>query len=384
MVKKIPKVSIVECKTYNQKEVDFVVKKAFDMIGGLEKYVKPSDKVLIKPNLILPLKPQRSATTHPSVVSSLCKELSRIGCEIWIGDSSAVESFGKTKAAINITGMQEVANKYSAKIMSLDSTGSVTIKNENARVLREIQIAKAVVDADIIISVPKMKTHIFTLYTGAVKNLMGTVPGYNKAKIHELANDLNSFSDAMADLYETVKPHLGLMDGIIGMEGNGPTAGNPRKAGMIVASNNLVALDIVVSEIMGFRHDEIMTNKKLIERKVINPSSIIVYGRRSIVKFKRPSTWTKILVGNNLAALYHKNLRTEPRINKDKCKKCFICKDHCPVSAIDTNLGIDSSRCILCYCCHEICPENAIVLQKTFLASTLKHIFKRLKFWRTE
>jgi uncharacterized protein (DUF362 family) len=214
------KVSIVKCSDYDQEKVNQAVKEAFNLIGGIDELVRRGDKVLLVVNLLQPKKPKEGVTTHPKVVSAVCELLRDLGAEIWVGGSSGSATFGGTSKALKICGIEEVAEKYGAKVINFDKTEVIEIKNLHNNRLKSFFVAKPITEADLVISVPKLKSHALVKFTGAIKNFYGIIPGAGKAQGHAIANTEEKFSELLIDIYQAAKPGLAIMDGIIGMEGD--------------------------------------------------------------------------------------------------------------------------------------------------------------------
>jgi uncharacterized protein (DUF362 family)/Pyruvate/2-oxoacid:ferredoxin oxidoreductase delta subunit len=301
------------------------------------------------------------------------------GNEITIGDSSGLVEEHGTANALAVSGIKAVAEKY-GRLAVFEREGSVAVRNENGAILKEVIIAKPVAEADFIVSIPKLKTHVLTKFTGAVKNTFGCVPGGLKQKYHNLGKTPERFCQLLVDVLQAVKPNLTIMDGICGIEGNGPGAGGkPKKAGVIIASENPAALDIVASEMIGFKPMDIVTNKEALTRGLVSEKDIEVIGERAIVNFEKPDMPTKGPV-RFLSSLYFRLQLSKPALITDKCIKCGICAKVCPVKAIVLNPYpvFDYSTCIRCYCCHENCPHSAINLKKSKLAKAASRIKKAI------
>ncbi len=366
------KVSLVKCTGYDDAEK--CVKKALDLIGGIEKFIKPKDKVLLKVNLLGPKPPSAAMTTHPKIVEATMKILRQIDCEIWVGDSSGGR--GLTEKSLHVSGIQGVAERFGGKIINFDKAGMYKLKVPNGRVLKEVYVAKPVVDADVVISLPKLKTHALTLYTGAIKNTYGTIPGGRKSAIHGITgSSAEQFSEALIDIFSVVPGHLAVMDGIVGMEGLGPNMGKPKKSNVILASQDFVAIDVVSSTIIGFKPHDIPMLRIAEERGLgtVDLKKIEIAGEtieNVKTEFKKP---VRIHRGLMFLPAFIRNIFVEtPRLPfsiKDKCTQCMTCKENCPVGAIKvTEVPVfDYQKCIQCYCCHEICPESAIGLKKSLL-----------------
>ena len=242
------KVSIIHCKDYSQSKS--AISRSLELIGGLESIVSPGDRVLLKVNLLAPRPPEDAVTTHPAVVAAVIDLVKQAGGIPIVGDSAGMIHPGATAEALDISGIQAVAAEKGAEIANFDTTGFEKVDVKNGKKLSSIYMAKPVLEADIIISLPKLKTHELTLFTGAVKNMFGTVPSRIRKYAHTLGtNEL--FSQAVVDIYSVRPPDLAIMDGVVGMEGHGPSRGEPVNSGVILAARNCVALDMVSASIMG-------------------------------------------------------------------------------------------------------------------------------------
>jgi uncharacterized protein (DUF362 family)/NAD-dependent dihydropyrimidine dehydrogenase PreA subunit len=237
-------------------------------------------------------------------------------------------------------------------------------------------VAKPVVEADLVINLPKLKTHTLTLYTGAVKNLFGTIPGRRKRQLHLRAPGVGDFSQVLVDVLELVHPQLTIMDGILGQEGSGPGfAGTPHWYHCISASTDAVALDSVMARAMGFRIGEIQ-HLVLAEQRglgVHSPAHIEIAGQPDILQFGRlklPHSHWYFNVPSWLSAPIHKFVRLQPRLDPGRCNGCGTCVDSCPVHVITpgTPVTFDLKGCIGCLCCAEVCPQGAITARRSLLA----------------
>lgn len=369
-------VSIVECIDYEQEKVNNAVKKALDEINANE-LIKKGMNVLIKVNCLKIQKPEDAVTTNPAVVKAVLEYLKDKEVEVIIGDSSGLGDAEKTFQALEICGMVEIAKQYNAKISNFDK--SKTVKVNSSKKNFTIPISKTAEFADLVINIPKLKTHALVGYTGAVKNLFGFVPGRMKNTIHRLTPKENEFSEILVDIHEFIKPQINLMDAVVGMEGNGPSNGEKKFMGLVIASDNAFALDIIASRMMGFNPEDISTNKIAIRKLLINPGEIKVIGEEKRVEFKKPTTIIKrfaFLRDYINKYIYEK---TKPQVNKERCVKCGECMKSCPANAITMNEfpEIDKEKCIECFCCQEICPNNAIKLERKLKYPFLKKIYKK-------
>ncbi|MBU3966893.1 MAG: DUF362 domain-containing protein [Euryarchaeota archaeon] len=232
------KVSIVKCENYEHDNVKNAIKKSLDLVGGLSKFVKPGNTVLLKVNAIIGFPAERAATTHPAVVRAMAELVKEAGGVPLIGDSSG--AFGFTGQSLEMCGIAKAARDAGAKLVNFESTGTYSVK-VNGKILRTINVAKPVIDCDVLISMPKLKTH-------------------------QLAPSEESLSHAVVDVYSTLKPALAVMDGIVGMEGEGATNGTPAESNVIISGADCVSVDAVASEVIGFFHKDIMITRFAHER----------------------------------------------------------------------------------------------------------------------
>lgn len=320
-------------------------------------------KVWIKPNLIGKFPPQQGATTHPDFVKSVLEYVTSYTEDVIVGDNSGL-GYGINEEVAEITGIKKVSGKY---YKNISISGKKILCR--SRFFKELLVSDIVTTADIVISLPKFKTHLQTVITGGIKNMFGMIIGSLKTKIHSLAPGIINFSEAIVDIYQCRIPDLVIMDGIIGMEGDGPSNGIPRHIGKVLASFNSVDLDTVMSKMMGFAPDKIPLLNIAYKRelgKTIN--NIRIDGDFEIIRnFKPPSTFIfRHPLGDAISLL------TPPlpqlTVDNSKCTRCFTCKKVCPQGAIQIfkTVKIDKDKCILCYCCNEICPEGAIKLKFGF------------------
>ena len=356
MKRGIEKVSIVKCRSYNQKEVDKAVKNALDLIGFEFKH---GMKVLIKPNVVGSFpKKQIATTTNPALVEGVCKILKQKGCKIFIGDSP----FTNAEASFKASGIDRIALKY-GKLVIFEQDKTKNITNKKGKILKNFKISKTLADADLVINMPKLKTHVLTKFTGSVKNLYGVILGGMKQRIHTMAKGDKNFSQVLIDIYQNVKPELTIMDAVIGMDGEGPTSGNIKKVGLILASKSGIALDIAATKMIGLPPHEVNTIKEAIARKIYPDYEFELVGLNKLpkLKFKIPhearETQKKLDV-----------MGIERRIicNTKKCVKCRMCEKHCPTKSIHLNPypEVNAKTCIRCFCCIEICPQDAMGLEK--------------------
>ena len=358
-------VSIVRCENYDPDRVSRAVHRALEPLGGIGRFVKQGDQVLLKPNMLSAKVPERGVTTHPAVLEAMVEEVRAAGGEVAIGDSPSGTIKG-IQQTWEKTGFLALSKKKNVALRNFESEG--TVLKEIGK--RSIYLARSILEADVVINLPKFKTHGFTLYTGAIKNLYGSIPGYQKAVLHKLYPHPENFSGILVDLYRCIKTRLHLMDGIIGMEGNGPATGNVRESGLILASDDGVALDAVASSVMGFREGSIDAiriageqglGEHRLERIRISGESL---EKVRFTDYDLPSNYLIKLVPQRLIRWAGRFIWVKPTVNRTECTSCGICAANCPVGAIRMENGqpvLYHQLCIQCLCCNESCPEGAIV-----------------------
>jgi len=248
--------------------------------------------------------------------------------------------------------------------------------------IKRFEIITPVLEADGLINLCKLKTHGFMSMTGAVKNLFGVIPGRTKPGYHAKLSHPDRFAAMLLDLAEYISPRLSIMDAVIGMEGNGPSGGNPKKAGFLLAATNPLALDVAAGEMMGLRKKDnpILSEAERRGLKPVYPDDIELVGADfkdlKIPGFVLPKTIVKgsgfgipSVLGNLVRSLLVKAATLKPVINRDKCTACGACRDACPVKVItlidNCYARIDPKNCIRCYCCHEMCQYDAVELRSS-------------------
>jgi uncharacterized protein (DUF362 family)/Pyruvate/2-oxoacid:ferredoxin oxidoreductase delta subunit len=362
------KVSVRKCIEYDVHEVYTQISEIYKHTDGPDVKGK---KVLVKPNILTDDDPAKCISTHPVVVEAMIRFLQSKGATVLVGDSPAVHT---PKFKGKKSGIWKVCEITGAKWVDFTL-------NPIEKKLRKgkIRIAKVVDEIDLIISLPKFKTHELVYFTGAIKNTLGLVPGFSKAKQHALHQDRSGFSEFLVDLNEIITPDYFLMDGIKGMEGPGPGRGLPVEIGLLFGSTNPLVLDMIASQIAGYDPMVIPTSKTAFFRKKwLQSEEDIIYDGpelRSIIK----EGFTKIPVtGNNNIALqfvmrriqFLKKLERRPVFIHESCSGCQKCVKICPVQAIHphasikTRIVLTDNKCIRCFCCSEVCTDDAVEIRR--------------------
>lgn len=373
-------VSIVKCDNYEVDAVHLAVERAMEL-AELTEVMQPQQKALLKPNLLSTRPPEQAVTTHPSVIRAVgALALSR-GCELAIGDSPPLsgENPVKYEHLCEVTGVTAVSHVLKVPVHRFEED-VITVNSNRGVFYKSFELSRVAAEADLIINIPKLKTHGLTGLSGAVKNLFGCVPGIRKGLFHAQAGEnRETFSQMLVDLLRVVRPRVNVMDAIIAMEGEGPNSGSPRYVGVIMASSDPVALDAVASAIISIDPMSIATTRLAQEEKLGcgNLVDIEIRGEKldSLVirDFKQSSgrdNWIRI--PSPIRSIMRRQLVPSPVIMSSKCSGCGECSRVCPVKAITPGKPpkIDLSECIRCYCCHEVCPKYAIDLKRGWLGET--------------
>ncbi|MBI5681720.1 MAG: DUF362 domain-containing protein [Deltaproteobacteria bacterium] len=374
----LPKVALRRCGTYETSEVYNTVKESVGLLGGIGSFVKKGEKILIKPNLLSAKSPDAAITTHPSFVKAVIRLVKEAGAYPVVGDSPGMGSTAKVAARC---GILDVCKEEDIPLVEFRQ--SIEIDNPDGKTFKRFEIAKEVLDVDGIINLPKLKTHTQMFMTLGVKNMFGCIVGTRKAQWHLSAgSDREHFARMLVDLYLFLKPRLTIVDGIIGLEGEGPgSSGKPRHLGLVLASQDAIALDRVVMEIIGAKPDNLYTCKVARDDGLgeTDIKRIDVLGDSIQSVFVRDFVFPKIVdiafsLPYNLNRHLKKHLTAKPYINKKICTLCKMCVDLCPphiMKKIDNAIEIDYDNCIRCFCCQEICPEGAIRVKEGWLMKVL-------------
>jgi len=366
-------VSIVRCNDYNQEDVDFAVSRAVNNLGGIGKFVKKNSRVLLKPNLLSGKVPEKCVTTHPAVIEAVVKILKRIDCKVFIGDSPGI---GSGISVAKKAGIEAVAKKLDSTV--IDFTKSRKIKHCRDNIFKDIEIASELELYDNIINLPKVKTHGQMGLTLGVKNMFGCVVGTKKVQWHFKAGvDKSYFAKMLIEVYRNTAPVLTITDGIMGMEGNGPQSGDPRKLGVVLASQDAIASDVVISKLINYDPEKLFTNLAAREKNVgiTRIDDIVFKGEPlssfNIVDFKKiPVSGAEFKLPGFLVKIMKNSFTNKPVIKHDKCKLCKDCINICPPQIMDLKndrVYFDQRNCIRCFCCQEVCPHGAIEISQNWL-----------------
>lgn len=382
----MPEVILAKCSDYSRENVKSAMSAIFSRLDTSTIF-KNGEKILLKPNLLSARAPEKAVTTHPEIMRAVAGELNKLQLKLSFGDSPAKDS---TQSAVSASGIGKVMKELC--VLPADFKNTVTIDYPDGKVAKSFQFAKAFADNDGIVNVCKFKTHALTKYTGAIKNLFGLIPGLSKAKDHVRFPDEMRFTYMLADLNKCASARLHITDAVVGMEGNGPSGGEPRQIGWIMASTDPVALDSVCVLMMGLNYKGIpmLRTAKEVGLGEADPELIqliIFDGVEKVTRIKASDAIESLILenfkqatnGNAPVNIVNSAVGTflkrfainRPVIDHEKCTTCKVCVDVCPLdskaiyfSKSKGKIIYKYAECIRCFCCQELCPQGVISVKK--------------------
>ncbi len=322
-------------------------------------------QVLVKPNVLRASEAQQGIVTHPAVVSAVVEKLKQLDAgKIIVGDNPGIMDYGANEKAFKQAGLYEAAagcyQNIGVESVEVDFLPGFYDK---------LSLSKVIMESDIIISLPKLKTHGLTVVSGAIKNSYGFIPGAPKSDLHAKSGNAIRFNEIIVDVFALRVPDLFIVDAIVGMEGNGPASTELRDVGLIMASDNGVALDATITRLMG-TSPEMVPFLDFAQRRGLGEfkeEAIEIIGELNPIKdYKLPLQMDrKAGTEQTWLDLFHSRTNMRPVVTDDSCDACETCVDQCPVTAlsmVDELPQVDSESCIACFCCQELCPQTAISL----------------------
>jgi uncharacterized protein (DUF362 family)/Pyruvate/2-oxoacid:ferredoxin oxidoreductase delta subunit len=361
-------VSLQPLADYQPQAVRAALEQLLAPLGGMAAFVRPGQKVLLKPNLLSGKPPEKAVTTHPEIVRQVILLAQAAGGIVSVGDSPGI---GTPESVARKCGILQVVEETGARFAPFVESVPVKV---SAGTFHQLELAREVLDAEVIINLPKLKTHQMMGYTGAVKNLFGSVVGMRKVRLHLQAGaDPAFFALMLLELAEHIPPALSIMDAVVGMEGNGPGSGDPIQIGALLASPHALALDTVATALVGLNERQVWTQRVAIETGRAGSCLDEVTISGPPLASLRPGNFRPAPsadVGFGLPSPVKRTLRNtltaRPEVTV-ACVRCGDCVRHCPPQAMTRDgqgVRIDYHACIRCFCCQELCPHGAILTRQ--------------------
>ena len=368
------RVWLSRCGGYAPEELLRQVEEAFTALGVWEE-LKPGMQVVIKPNLVMSSKPEAAIATHPALVAAVGRCVQKAGGEVIIAESpGGPYTPAAMKAVFRGCGYADMAKEWGFTLYMECKSREVSLPG--AVRCRQLSVVEPFLTRDYLIDLAKLKTHSMVGFSGAVKNLFGAVPGLQKPELHCRFPEKQPFSEMLVDLCDFLKPDLCFLDGILAMEGNGPTGGSPRKAGVLGASKSPYALDVCGAALIGLEPESVLMLKEA-HRRGLGPISpkecqllkeqVETLAQPDFVKAKASSTDFLDRVPAFLRPAAKRLATPAPKIRRKECVGCGKCAESCPQHTIAIREGkavIDYKQCIRCFCCHEMCPKHVIDIRR--------------------
>ena len=368
------RVWLSRCGGYAPEELLRQVEEAFTVLGVWEE-LKPGMQVVIKPNLVMSSKPEAAIATHPALVAAVGRCVQKAGGEVIIAESpGGPYTPAAMKAVFRGCGYADMAKEWGFTLYTECKSREVSLPG--AVRCRQLSVVEPFLTRDYLIDLAKLKTHSMVGFSGAVKNLFGAVPGLQKPELHCRFPEKQPFSEMLVDLCDFLKPDLCFLDGILAMEGNGPTGGSPRKAGVLGASKSPYALDVCGAALIGLEPESVLMLKEAHHRGLgpISPKEcqllkeqVETLAQPDFVKAKASSTDFLDRVPAFLRPAAKRLATPAPKIRRKECVGCGKCAESCPQHTIAIREGkavIDYKQCIRCFCCHEMCPKHVIDIRR--------------------
>lgn len=369
-------VALRRCADYDDRAVQEAIDAIFALCGGIEHVIRPGQRVLVKPNLLMKRAPDRATTTHPAVARAIVRAVQAAGAAPILADSpGGPYTRGMLAGVYEACGMRAVAEETGCLLN--DDFSTTTRFFEAGRVARHLDLLGVLDQVDAVITVGKLKTHGLTTMTGCVKNLYGLVPGTTKVEYHARYPDAELFTHMLLDLCACVKPCFSILDAIEGMEGEGPSGGKPRHIGALIGGRDPHAVDAAGARLIGLRPEQVTTLHAAMQRGMLGDYEVagdalepMILHDFDVPMRMRRANWV------NLVSRLPQRLRPRPVFTHQNCDGCGTCVRACPAKAIGMDEArrphVDVSACIRCYCCQELCPKTDVVVKRNPLFALLK------------
>lgn len=365
------RIVLARCDNYEISRVRAAILSLLEPLGGIGSFVRPGERVLLKPNMLSVKSPEQAVTTHPAIVRSVAELVREAGGRVQIGDSPGIGGFQRVA---DRSGIARAAAESGAELVEFDDT----VDLPGSGTFRRISLARTYWEADKVINLPKLKTHEMMTMTCAVKNLFGAVVGAEKAGWHLKAGaSREQFARLLLEIYMLKKPALNIVDAIVAMEGNGPGSGDPLQVGALIAGVNPVAIDVVAGRLAGIPKELLHVEREARRMGLAGTSweEIEISGTSlesfQAQPFKLPGGLdVQFGLPKFLSTILKRQLTAFPIADRQSCVLCGICRDACPPEAIEIKnsaLTVDQGRCIRCWCCRELCPHDAMLVQRSLV-----------------
>lgn len=378
------KVALVYCDSYDPAQVKQAVQQGLALLGGAQQFVKPGEKIVVKPNILVGDTPEKCVGPHPAVFKAVLEAFQETGAQLSYGDSPG---FGSPASGAKQAGLFQVAE--AAGVPLADFQNEETRSFPEGHLIKQFTIARGVAESDGLISLAKLKSHALTRITGAIKNQFGCIPGLLKSEFHSRLPNVDLFSKMLVDLNLFLKPRLYIMDGIIAMEGNGPRNGTPRPMKVLLFSTDPVALDASVCRMINLDEKMVEPIQYGVEYGLGSSQAVEYLGEKPERFYtpdfvvNRTAKTSAPLVSLFGTRLVRDAITPKPVIQTERCTQCGRCVQVCPAEpkALSWKNGKKQAPvyqykdCIRCYCCQELCPHEAI----TVSVPALGRLFHRSK-----
>ncbi len=369
--------TVAACEDYDAALVRSALETALERIDGFS-WLRPGMTVAVKANLVMRKKPGAAATTHPVMLAELTRLLRERGARVIVGDSpGGLFTPAYLKSVYSECGLHAVED--AGGTLNYDCSQR-EVQFPQAKAAKRFSYTAWLDQADAVITFAKLKTHGMMGISGAVKNQFGVVPGTIKPEYHFLYPKTEDFADMLVDLNEYVRPKLSLIDGVWGMEGNGPTAGTPRHIGALIAAKSVYEADLCLAALIESPWDQAPTiqaavRRGLSEKAIQDPLLLSEIAPLKVPDYHRIPTkgnhWSR---EEGIWKWIGPLLRRRPVLKDAKqCVSCGECARVCPAGAITLNQvpAFDYQKCIRCFCCQEFCPKAALSVHRSLVARLL-------------